>query len=389
MYTCKFIIVLAAQQSSCGPESRCIHRSYCIKETVNVYARAEIEFRSSQACPDNLQVCCKLENIVSKSCNSLLSVFVVPICKLNQSQQVPAPAPNPKFECGVRNIEGKPMPNVKDKEKETDFPEFPWVVAIFANASTEQKFIGGGSILAPNVVLTAAHIVYTRRTQDLLVRAGEWDIHSEIEPLKHKNCLVLETICHEQFNSGTAIYDIALLILRTPLELTHHIMPVCLPRMHEFLNFERCFVAGWGKPSFDQGADIRNVLRKVDLPIVNRTECQQRLRPTRLGRYFELHESFICAGGERGLDACTGDGGSPLFCPLLDHPNQYFQLGIVAWGLGCHTEHVPGVYANVFQLQTWLRKNLKDLDVNPNYFTPTFTAEYFDREMHSKNETKL
>ncbi|XP_032293402.1 phenoloxidase-activating factor 2 isoform X2 [Drosophila virilis] len=356
----------AAQESPCGPERRCIFRSYCVKETVSIYARAEIDFRASETCPHNLQVCCKLENI-----------------------QVPVPAPNPKFECGVRNIEGKPVPIVKSREEETDFPEFPWVVAIFLNASTEQKFIGGGSILAPNVVLTAAHIVYTRRTQDLVARAGEWDIHSEIEPLRHKNCLVLETICHEQFHTGTAIYDIALLILRTPLELTHHIMPVCLPRSLEFLNFERCFVAGWGKPSFEQVASMRNVLRKVDLPIVNRTECQQRLRSTRLGRYFELHESFICAGGERGLDACTGDGGSPLFCPLLDHPNQYFQLGIVAWGLGCHTEDVPGVYANVFQLQKWLRKNLKDLDVNPNYFTPTFTTEYFDRQMHSKNLTKL
>ncbi|XP_064554079.1 phenoloxidase-activating factor 2-like isoform X2 [Drosophila montana] len=361
----------AAQRSSCGPESRCIFRSYCIKETVNIYARAQIDFRASvvNPCPNNLQVCCKLENI-----------------------QVPAPAPNSKFACGVHNIEGMPipMPMAKGKDQETDISEFPWVVAIFVNASTEQKFIGGGSILAPNVVLTAAHIVYTRRTQDLLVRAGEWDIHSEIEPLQHKNCLVRETICHEQFNGATAIYDIALLILGTPLELTHHIMPICLPRSHEFLNFQRCFVAGWGQPSFDpDDPNIRNVLRKVDLPIVNRTECQQRLRSTRLGRHFELHETFICAGGERDLDACTGDGGSPLFCPLHDHPNHYFQLGIVSWGLGCHTEDVPGVYANVLQMQKWVRNSLKDLDVNPNYFTPSFTTEYYAREMHSKCTTKL
>lgn len=29
-----------------------------------------------------------------------------------------------------------------------------------------------------------------------------------------------------------------------------------------------------------------------------------KLRRTRLGMHFQLHESFICAGGEIGKDAC-------------------------------------------------------------------------------------
>ena len=46
------------------------------------------------------------------------------------------------------------------------------------------------------------------------------------------------------------------------------------------------------------------ILKKVDVPVVPRDACLQALRKTRLGPYFKLHESFICAGGERGKDTC-------------------------------------------------------------------------------------
>ncbi|KAJ8896102.1 hypothetical protein PR048_001444 [Dryococelus australis] len=45
-------------------------------------------------------------------------------------------------------------------------------------------------------------------------------------------------------------------------------------------------------------------LRRVELPIVPREECQQKLRLTRLSKYFMLHKSFMCSGGKPGKDTC-------------------------------------------------------------------------------------
>lgn len=50
-------------------------------------------------------------------------------------------------------------------------------------------------------------------------------------------------------------------------------------------------------------------MRRIDdLPVVPHGECQDRLRHAaggRLGAYFRLNKSFMCAGGIKGRDACT------------------------------------------------------------------------------------
>jgi len=54
----------------------------------------------------------------------------------------------------------------------------------------------------------------------------------------------------------------------------------------------------------EQDGKYRAILRKVQLPIIPRDRCQALFRKTRLGKFFLLHESFICAGGEPDKDAC-------------------------------------------------------------------------------------
>jgi hypothetical protein len=53
-----------------------------------------------------------------------------------------------------------------------------------------------------------------------------------------------------------------------------------------------------------RGVKIETTMRKVELPIIPPADCQEELRQTRLGSFFRLHDSFVCAGGEPGKDTC-------------------------------------------------------------------------------------
>lgn len=227
----------------------------------------------------------------------------------------------------------------------------------------------GGSLIAPTVIVTAAHCVQNRAAYSLIVRAGDWDIQTNDELLQHQNRRVSEIILHEKFKKRSLFNDIALLILDSPYELQDHIRPICLPPAEANFDFCRCFVTGWGKDSFGVEGKQQAILKKFILPVMPRNQCQLNLRTTRLGHYFNLHESFICAGGEIGKDACKKDGGSPLVCPIANKDGQFYQAGIVAWGIGCGKENIPGLYANVPHLRSWIDEKLSKLKIDFSHFT--------------------
>lgn len=97
------------------------------------------------------------------------------------------------------------------------------------------------------------------------------------------------------------------------------------------------------------------------MSIVERDECSNKYRTTRLGRRFNIHKSHICAGGSEGIDTCRGDGGSPLIC--MPHGEPYYKLaGLVSWGISCG-ENRPGVYTNIAHFVQWIRLEMQKNDV--------------------------
>ncbi|XP_013164477.1 PREDICTED: serine protease 29-like [Papilio xuthus] len=281
-----------------------------------------------------------------------------------------------KTGCGWRNGDDTQIRSNSDR---TEFAEFPWIVAVLKvvpvnpekpEGSKMYLYTCGGSVIHPRVVITTAHNVYQKNIK-LRARAGEWNTTSEDEVLPYQDRNVERVIVHELFNTtrSNLFNDVALLVLDKPLDFVLNVKPICLPPAgRRVVDGTRCFSAGWGKKQFGKAGAYQTVLKKVEIPVIDRSKCQRELRKTRLGPLFRLHSSFMCAGGELNKDTCTGDGGSPLMCPVEGQVGRYTASGMVAWGLGCGDE-VPAVYADVGALRPWIDSKMAELGFGQDTYT--------------------
>lgn len=245
--------------------------------------------------------------------------------------------------------------------------EFSWMIGLFLRLESDSiRFIGGGSLIHRSVILTAAHLVVDIPIEKLIVRAGEHNIMDPILDDKRQERNVTQKIIHSDLYLEAFINDIALLVVNDPFELTDTVNTICIPPQSNRLDDGvLCTSCGWGKNAPNRSGQYQAALKKVTLPINARTKCEHILRQTRLGPFYNLDESLLCAGGgsSGSDDTCKGDGGSPLFCEIPQETGRYYQAGIVAAGIGCGGQ-TPGLYVNVGHFSNWIKYQLGYINFN-------------------------
>ncbi|XP_069838450.1 transmembrane protease serine 9-like [Dendropsophus ebraccatus] len=236
--------------------------------------------------------------------------------------------------------------------------EWPWQVhvrhCLFSSCS-----VCGGSLIAPQWVMSAAHCV------DFDITPYYYTVYLGAHKLKDLDANVVisgvqRIVYHPQYTSVGSGGDIALLKLSSPVTYTKYIMPICLPSVTFPCGME-CWVTGWGRINTEVSLPDPRTLQKVTAQLIDRTECDKMYHegsPVSSSQRIIL-DDMMCAGYKEGLrGTCQGDSGGPLVCKVR---GVWYEVGIVSWGAKCGQPRKPTVYTQVTSYQSWIRNYIPDI----------------------------
>lgn len=255
---------------------------------------------------------------------------------------------------------------------------YPWMAHIFVGEPQEGTLCGG-SLIAPTILLTAAHCIpheldallgpnlvtggetladYRVMFGQVDVRGEHGDVYEVVAAQRHPGARLL--LPHAG-GAGHAANDVGILELSRPAPY-----PTIRTATNEDLDLypsgTTARVIGWG---CTETACFPNRLQQVDVPVFSDAECAA--APNYALMYHAPTE--LCAG-ERGRDSCGGDSGGPLF---VHDENGPVVFGVVNYGAyasveqdpaevmpaPCGSRQHPGVYAEVAAFEDFLAPYLR------------------------------
>ncbi|KAL5279369.1 hypothetical protein ACFFRR_003769 [Megaselia abdita] len=207
--------------------------------------------------------------------------------------------------------------------------QFPYQVSIQLN----NQLHCGGSIIGPNVILTAAHCVYNFGINQLKVVAGTTNLLAGNGVVR----AVQRYVYHEYYKrTGNDMdYDIAIVWVTQPFAYSSLISQISMPSANSQTTTGPATLSGFGMTG--PNSSPSPYLQWATVNIEPYTTCQN---------YGQYTARMICASVTGWPNACPGDSGGPLVKGGL-------LVGVVSWGYGCGNQ-APGFYCNVPSYRTWI-----------------------------------
>ncbi len=215
----------------------------------------------------------------------------------------------------------------------------------------------GGSLIAEDVVLSAAHCDSQGRGNYNAVAGRHAHADNDGQEFSVKTA-----IPHPNYDDVTTDNDFMLIFLNesaTSNEFVRLNTDDATPEIGAAVT-----VMGWGDIDPTDEQVLSSELMEVDVNVITNEECEK--SGGDFGSYEEqITSNMLCAREEGGgEDSCQGDSGGPLVIKGTDS-SEDVQVGVVSWGIGCATADYPGVYARISAQYDWIKSEVCKGSKNP------------------------
>lgn len=241
-----------------------------------------------------------------------------------------------------------------------DAPEnrYPYSVSLQLNS----QHYCGGSLIAPHIVITAAHCITEASTSisAISVILGRYDLDSPTD-YDYETMAIVGQFIHPGWDELLVTNDVALLLLDNASSRPYVTVNQNANIPHENID-DKLVVMGWGDINPDDVVQqTSDKLRETSVRYVSNEVCSQcngYATTVMTGTQFMSYEgsvedTMLCAFGESTSvdtvsDACQGDSGGPLVQTRGgDNYTTDILVGLVSWGFGCADLDFPGVYSRM------------------------------------------
>lgn len=226
----------------------------------------------------------------------------------------------------------------------TDFPSLAFIAA-------RNKFSCTGTVIAPRVVLTAAHCVEDLEVGGFTQPREYTVVTGRANPRQAGSGNVLqvsETHVFPRFDPGTAHGDAALLVLASPTPAA----PIPLAGAADaalYAGGAPVMLAGWGLTSPNASTPPES-LRSTSNVVLDPSACKSRTQ-----RYYPPYSTAaqMCTidPPDHRNGGCFGDSGGPVIARRAD--GSPVEIGIVSTGGPRCSTQVPNIFTRADLISTW------------------------------------
>lgn len=233
---------------------------------------------------------------------------------------------------------------------------FPYAQISIVDSRWEEHYCMA-VLVAPDVVMTAAHCVEGTETEVQYIEVNRYDFSDKKDEYEKMRALKIRQ--NPQWDAYYFRYDVALIQLN---DMVRTARPV---RLNSNTNYpvigQQVTLVGFGSIGY-YGNLYPDVLQTTVVETISNERCEGFTIEGEGQAYKdEIFPDMLCAFTV-GKDACNGDSGGAMIVPGSTEEEDLL-VSLVSWGKGC--AQFPGVYSRVAASYSWISKSICRLSKDP------------------------